>query len=58
MVGVDIADRFTAHAMATKAADPRRVEYRVASAIALPFPDAQVVAYFLLIRVRKAQATS
>lgn len=40
MVGIDIADRFIAHAAGAEEREPRGIEYHVASAVHLPFDDA------------------
>jgi ubiquinone/menaquinone biosynthesis C-methylase UbiE len=39
MTAVDIAEAFLGYARATEAAEPRGIDYRLASAVALPFPD-------------------
>ncbi len=39
MTAVDIAETFIGHAMAEEQRQPLGIEYRVASAVALPFPD-------------------
>ena len=40
VTAIDIADRFIHHAKAAEAEQPRGIDYRVASAVALPFVDA------------------
>jgi SAM-dependent methyltransferase len=40
VTAVDISERFIAHARRAEAEDPRGIEYRVASAVDLPFPEA------------------
>jgi ubiquinone/menaquinone biosynthesis C-methylase UbiE len=40
MTAIDIAEVFIAHARAEEARDPLGIDYRVASAVALPFADA------------------
>lgn len=39
VVGIDIAERFIAYAIAAERADPRGIEYQIASAVELPFDD-------------------
>ena len=39
MTGIDIAERFIEHAKASERAEPLGIEYRVASAVELPFAD-------------------
>ena len=40
VTGIDIAERFVHHARQAEAAEPRGIDYRVASAVELPFADA------------------
>src|SRR5262245_54294456 len=40
VTAVDIAENFIAHARHTEEREPLGIVYRVASAVALPFPDA------------------
>src|SRR5215831_789894 len=40
VTGVDIAEEFIAHARQAEAAEPLGIDYRVASAVDLPFADA------------------
>jgi len=40
VVGIDIAERFIAHAIAAEREGPRGIEYQIASAVELPFADA------------------
>jgi SAM-dependent methyltransferase len=40
MTGIDIAERFIEHARHAEAVEPHGIDYRVASAVELPFPDA------------------
>jgi SAM-dependent methyltransferase len=40
MTAVDISERFIAHARQAEAVDPKRIDYRVASAVDLPFAEA------------------
>jgi ubiquinone/menaquinone biosynthesis C-methylase UbiE len=40
VVGIDIADKFVEYAMAAEREEPRGIEYRIASAVELPFDDA------------------
>ena len=40
VVGIDIAERFVEHAIASEREEPRGIEYRIASAVELPFTDA------------------
>ncbi|WP_422928746.1 class I SAM-dependent methyltransferase [Singulisphaera sp. PoT] len=39
MTAVDISENFIGHARRTEAEEPKGIEYAVASAVALPFPD-------------------
>jgi SAM-dependent methyltransferase len=39
MIGIDIAERFIEHARATEQSEPLGIEYRVASAVELPFAE-------------------
>jgi SAM-dependent methyltransferase len=40
VVGIDIAERFITHAIAAEREEPRGIEYRIASAVELPFSNA------------------
>src|SRR5881409_939155 len=39
MTAVDISERFLAHALQAERDEPLGIDYRLASAVALPFPD-------------------
>ena len=41
VAAIDIAEEFIAHAVRTEAEEPLGIDYRVASAVDLPFPDAR-----------------